>query len=65
MPGPSFQGPMNELLNAAVALLMLVFILYAAVWLLEQIWPWLLGMAAVGGLVWLLIVILRWRRSRW
>lgn len=65
MSGPSLQGPMNQLLNAAIALLMLTLILYAIVWLLEQIWVWLLGIALIAGLICLLLVVIRWRRRRW
>lgn len=64
MSNLSPQGPLNQLLNAATGLLVVALMLYAAAWLIEQVWPWLLSMAIVAVLIWLLVTIVRWRRNR-
>lgn len=64
MSNLSPQGPLNQLANAAAMLVIVMFLLWLAVWLLQQIWLWLLillGVTALfGGAVWLV----RWRRNR-
>lgn len=52
--GPKRLG--ERLLDACVAVAVMALLLYCAVWLLQQIWVWLLGMALVAGGWWL------WRR---
>lgn len=64
MSGLSPQGPMNQLLNAAAGLVVVALMLYAAVWIIQQIWLWLLGIAVAAMLIWLLVTIVRRRRSR-
>lgn len=64
MPSLSPQGPMNELLNAAAALVLLSLMLYAAVWLLQQIWVWLIILGGLALLITIAIWVVRWRRNR-
>lgn len=56
-------------LQAALALawtvLLIAALLYAAVWLICQIWVWLLVFALLAGTVTALVWWLRLRRDRW
>lgn len=41
-----------------------VILLWLALQLLSQFWAWLLLIAAIAGLVWGIIWLVRWRRDR-
>lgn len=43
----------ERLFDACVAVAIMALLLYAAVWLLQQVWMWLLGAALVAGGWWL------------
>lgn len=59
----SEQGPVARLLAAAWAVFFACLLLWLAVWLIEQIWVWLLIIAAVVAVVSALLWLRR--RSRW
>lgn len=62
-------SPERSLLQAALALawtlLLIAALLWAAVWLISQIWVWLVVIVCVVGVVGLLLWWLRARRERW
>jgi len=61
----SDRGPMEAAKAFAWTAFLVALLLWAAVWLIQQVWVWLLVILAVvlvlGGLVWWLRV----RRDRW
>lgn len=64
MPNPS--SFVSRLVAAAFGLLIVAYLLVMAVDLIKQIWPWLIGIAAVLGGLWVLGMVLRiaWQRGR-
>jgi heme/copper-type cytochrome/quinol oxidase subunit 4 len=60
---PSTMG--QKLLGFCLAVLLSVILLYLAVELLARFWGWLVLVAAVVLVLWITIVIYRWRRDRW
>lgn len=61
----SEKGPLARLVSLSWAVLLCAALLWAAVWLLQQIWTWLVALAAVTTAIWVAVVIIRWRRDRW
>lgn len=59
------RRPADWVFRASMLVLGAVIALNLAIVLLQPILPWLLGGLAVAALVWLLVAIVRWRRSRW
>ncbi|KZE42036.1 hypothetical protein [Microbacterium sp. T32] len=61
----SDRGPLEAAKAFAWTVFFIALLLWAAVWLIQQIWVWLLVLLAVvllvGGVVWWL----RARRDRW
>lgn len=49
----------EQLLDTCIGFLLAATALYCAVWVLVQIWPWVLGICLVGGIGW---VWLWWHR---
>lgn len=55
----------RRFLGFCVAVLAGIVLLYLATWLLSQFWGWLLLLGLVTLGIYLTVVIIRWRRSRW
>ena len=55
----------RRFLGFCVAVLTGIVLLYLATWLLSQFWGRLLLLALVALGIYLTVVIIRWRRSRW
>jgi len=62
---PSEKSLAARLLTFAIAVLLGAVLLAIAVWLLQQIWVWLLVGTLIVFLVWIGILVIRWRRDRW
>ncbi|OZD55554.1 hypothetical protein CH252_06785 [Rhodococcus sp. 06-1477-1B] len=62
---PSENGPIARFVSAAWAVLFACVLLWAAVWVFQQIIWWLIGLAAVIGIVWGVVLVVRWRRDQW
>jgi len=58
-------SPIRWLFNASLMLLGSVIALQIAVCYLRPIWPWVVGIIVLFGIVWLVVAFARWRRSRW
>jgi hypothetical protein len=64
-PGPGPQNPLAWLLNAALMLLGATIALTLALQLLAHIWMWLVGIAALVGLVIGGVQLHRRRSTKW
>ncbi|MEV7828367.1 hypothetical protein [Microbacterium enclense] len=62
---PSDRSPLQAALALAWAVLLIAALLYAAVWLIRQIWVWLLVLTLLAGTLTVLVWWLRVRRDRW
>ena len=62
---PSDRNPVQAALALTWTVLLIAALLYAAVWLICQIWVWLLVLALLAGTVTALVWWLRLRRDRW
>ena len=60
----SEKGPVAQFVSAAWAVLFACILLWAAVWLIQQIIWWLVALAVVAILIWVVVVVARWRRDR-
>jgi hypothetical protein len=61
----SEKSLLRRIVGASALLLFAAVMIWTVVWLIQQIWLWLaVGIAAVA-IVWLAVIIVRWRRSRW
>lgn len=58
-------SPIRWLFNASWMVLGAVIALRMAVCYIQPIWPWIVGMVALFGVIWVAIALVRWRRSRW
>jgi len=60
---PSDRGPLGSVLSAAWVCFIVALLLWLAVWLIQQIWIWLLLL----GIVVTTVFVGRWwlRRDRW
>ena len=61
----SDRSPLQAALALAWTVLLIAALLYAAVWLICQIWVWLLVLALLAGAAIALMWWLRLRRDRW
>ena len=52
----------ERLLDVCIAVALGAAALYGAVWLLQQVWPWLVGIGLVLGAGW---AVWSWRQRRW
>lgn len=56
---------LRRIVGASALLLFAALMIWSAVWLIQQIWVWLVAGFAAVMIVWLVVVIVRWRRNRW
>lgn len=61
----SDRSPLQAALALAWTALLIAALLYAAVWLICQIWVWLLVLTLLAGVITTLVWWLRVRRDRW
>jgi hypothetical protein len=59
------NNPLIWIFRASLLILGAVIALNLAVAYLRPIMPWLIGGFALASTVWIVIAIIRWRRSRW
>jgi hypothetical protein len=59
------RHPVDWLFRASMLVLGTVIALNLAIALLRPILPWLISGAVVGGVIWVVVAVVRWRRSRW
>lgn len=59
------RRPVDWVFRASLLLLGAVIALNLAIALLCPILPWLIGGLAVAALTWIVVAIVRWRRSKW
>lgn len=64
MPSPD-RGPLKTAEAFAWSVLLIAALLWGAVWLLSQIWIWLLVLAGLIGIITLVLWWVRARRDRW
>jgi predicted tellurium resistance membrane protein TerC len=62
---PSEKSLTARLVGFAAAVLLVAVLLTLAVWLIQQIWVWLLAGTLIVVLIWIGILVVRWRRDRW
>lgn len=58
-------SPFTWLFHTSLLLLGTVIALRLAVCYLQPILPWVAGAIGLGTAIWVLVAIVRWRRSRW
>jgi membrane protein YdbS with pleckstrin-like domain len=63
-PSP-MKNPIAWVFRASVLLLGAVIALNVAIAYLQPILPWIIGGIALAAVGWLVVAIIRWRRSRW
>jgi hypothetical protein len=63
-PSP-MKNPIAWVFRASVLLLGSVIALNVAIASLRPILPWLIGGIGLAAATWLVVAIIRWRRSRW
>lgn len=61
----SDRGPLEAAKAFAWTVFLIALLLWAAVWLIQQVWVWLLVILVVGLVVGGLVWWLRLRRDRW
>lgn len=59
------KNPVGRVFHASLMLLGAVIALNLAVAFLCPILPWLIGGFALAAVTWIVIAVMRWRRSRW
>ena len=59
------RRPVDWVFRASMLLLGAVIALNLAIALLRPVLPWLIGGAVVGGVIWIVVAVVRWRQSRW
>jgi membrane protein YdbS with pleckstrin-like domain len=64
-PESPMRSPFEWAFHASLLLLGAVIALNLSVAYLRPILPWLSGGIALSAIVWIVIAVLRWRRSRW
>jgi hypothetical protein len=62
---PSVGGLAARIFHISLLILGAVIALQLAVVFLEPILPWIVGGVALVAGVWIVVAIVRWRRSRW
>ena len=69
MNGGKKDLPMTSLVQrafqASLLILATVFILDLSIGYLQKILPWIVGAVAVALGVWVVVAVVRWRRSKW
>lgn len=56
---------LQRLVSACAVIAFAAFLLWLAVWLLQQIWGWLLLILLVAAVVTAAVAVVRARRDRW
>ncbi|MBF4563312.1 hypothetical protein ITJ43_14350 [Microbacterium sp. VKM Ac-2870] len=56
---------LQRFVSACATVAFAAFLLWLAVWLLQQIWGWLLLILLIGAVVAVVVIVLRARRDRW
>lgn len=59
------RNPMAWIFHASLLLLGAVIALNLAVTFLRPVLPWLVGGVALTAMTWVVVALVRWRRSRW
>lgn len=59
------SNPLHLLWHGCLVVLGCVLVLNVAVTLLQPILPWIIGGVSIAFVLWVVIAIIRWRRSRW
>lgn len=63
-PSP-LRNPLGWMFHASLLVLGSVIALNVAIAYLRPILPWLVGTIGLVAAVWLVVAVVRWRRSRW
>ncbi|SMD14481.1 hypothetical protein [Kibdelosporangium aridum] len=58
-------NPVPWIFHTSLLLLGAVIALNLAIEFLRPIWPWLIGGFVLMAISWIVVAIVRWRRSRW
>ncbi len=56
---------LGRLVSACASVALAAFLLWLAVWLIQQIWVWLLLAVVAGVVITVTVIVLRFRRDRW
>lgn len=56
---------LQRLMSVCATVAFATFLLWLAMWLLQQIWGWLLLILLIAAVVTVAVVVLRARRDRW
>jgi hypothetical protein len=64
-PGSPMKNPVGWVFHASLMLLGAAIALNLAVAFLCPVLPWLIGGAGLIATTWIVIAVIRWRRSRW
>ncbi|SIS10589.1 hypothetical protein [Microbacterium sp. RURRCA19A] len=56
---------LGRFVSACAMVAFAAFLLWLAVWLIQQIWVWLLIAVVLAGVITVTVVALRFRRDRW
>lgn len=64
MSGDS-KGPVERAFRASLLVLGIAFALNMAIEYLRSVVPWLIGVVVAGAIAWIVVAIIRWRRSKW
>lgn len=56
---------LGRFLSACAMLAFAAFLLWLAVWLIQQIWVWLLIAIVLAGAITMTVIVVRFRRDRW
>jgi phosphate/sulfate permease len=56
---------LGRFVSACAMVAFAAFLLWLAVWLIQQIWVWLLIAVVLGGVIAVTVIFLRYRRDRW
>jgi len=59
------RNPFRTVFHGSLLVLGAVIALNLAVAYLQPILPWIVGAIGIAFVIWLVVVLVRWRRSRW
>jgi len=59
------RRPVEWVFRASMLVLGAVIALNLAIAFMRPILPWLIGGVVVAGVIWFMVAVERWRRSRW
>jgi amino acid transporter len=59
------KNPLQQAFRASLLVLGIVVMLNLAIGYLRPIVPWLICSGAIALGIWIVIAVIRWRRSRW